>query len=88
MILMESLRVYPPVWVIPRDALKDDEIGGYRIPAGATILLSPCLTHRHRRLRGSMSRMHPGSSRWPDTRVQATLHRQHPVSSPTSVLQT
>jgi cytochrome P450 len=47
MILQESLRVYPPVWVIPRDAVKDDEIGGYRIPAGSTILLSPYLTHRH-----------------------------------------
>ena len=45
-ILQESLRVYPPVWVIPRDAINDDEIGGYRIPAGSTILLSPYLTHR------------------------------------------
>ena len=47
MILQESLRVYPPVWVIPRDAIGDDEIGGYRIAAGSTILLSPYLTHRH-----------------------------------------
>jgi cytochrome P450 len=48
MVLQESLRLYPPVWVIPRDAIKDDCIGGYRIPAGSTILLSPYLTHRHR----------------------------------------
>ena len=47
MILHESLRVYPPVWVIPRDAIHDDRIGGYHIPAGSTILLSPYLTHRH-----------------------------------------
>lgn len=47
MILQESLRVYPPVWVIPRDAINDDQIGGYRIRAGSTILLSPYLTHRH-----------------------------------------
>jgi cytochrome P450 len=47
MILQESLRMYPPVWVIPRDAINDDQIGGYRIPAGSTILLSPYLTHRH-----------------------------------------
>ena len=46
-ILQEALRVYPPVWVIPRDAIKDDEIGGHRIPAGSTILLSPYITHRH-----------------------------------------
>jgi cytochrome P450 len=47
MILQESLRLYPPVWVIPRDAIKDDEIGGCRIPAKSTILLSPYITHRH-----------------------------------------
>lgn len=47
MVLQESMRVYPPVWVIPRDAVNDDVIGGYRIPAGSTILLSPYLTHRH-----------------------------------------
>jgi cytochrome P450 len=46
MILHESMRVYPPVWVIPRDAINDDRIGGYRIPKGSTILLSPYLTHR------------------------------------------
>lgn len=47
MVLQESMRVYPPVWVIPRDAINDDEIGGYRIPGGSTVLLSPYLTHRH-----------------------------------------
>jgi cytochrome P450 len=47
MILQESMRLYPPVWVIPRDAIHDDEIGGYRIRAGSTVLLSPYLTHRH-----------------------------------------
>jgi cytochrome P450 len=47
MILQESLRLYPPVWVIPRDAIDDDRIGGCRIRAGSTILLSPYITHRH-----------------------------------------
>jgi cytochrome P450 len=45
-ILQESLRLYPPVWVIPRDAIHDDEIGGYQVPAGSTILLCPYLSHR------------------------------------------
>lgn len=47
MIVQESLRLFPPVWVIPRDAINDDEIGGYRIPAGSTVLLSAYVTHRH-----------------------------------------
>jgi cytochrome P450 len=47
MIVQECLRLIPPVWIIPRDAINDDEIGGYRIPAGSTVLLCPYLTHRH-----------------------------------------
>lgn len=46
MVVHESLRLYPPVWVIPRDAIHEDRIGGCRVPAGATILLCPYLTHR------------------------------------------
>lgn len=46
LVLQESMRLYPPVWVIPRDATNDDVIGGYRVPAGSTILLSPYVTHR------------------------------------------
>jgi cytochrome P450 len=47
MVAQEALRLYPPVWVIPRDAIKNDCIDGHRIPAGSTILLSPYVTHRH-----------------------------------------
>lgn len=47
MVLQEALRLYPPVWAIPRQAIADDEIGGYRIRAGAPVTLSPYLTHRH-----------------------------------------
>ena len=48
MIVQESLRLIPPVWIIPRNSLQEDEIGGFRIPAGSTVLLCPYLTHRHR----------------------------------------
>jgi cytochrome P450 len=47
MVVQEALRLYPPVWVIPRDAIKDDCIDGHHIPAGSTILLSPYVTHRY-----------------------------------------
>jgi cytochrome P450 len=47
MVLQEAMRLYPPVWVIPRDAINEDRIGSFPIPAGSTILLSPYLTHRH-----------------------------------------
>jgi cytochrome P450 len=47
MVLEEAMRLYPPGWAIPREALQDDEIDGYHIAAGSLILVCPFLTHRH-----------------------------------------
>jgi cytochrome P450 len=46
-VLDESLRLYPPVWLIPRRAIAADEVGGYPIPAGSEVLISPYVLHRH-----------------------------------------
>lgn len=46
-VLNESMRLYPPVWALPRVALEDDEVSGHRIPRGDTVLLVPYVTHRH-----------------------------------------
>lgn len=43
----ETMRLYPPLWIQGRVTLKDDEIDGYRVPAGATVLLIEYLTQRH-----------------------------------------
>lgn len=42
----EGLRMVPPVPSLPRRALKDFDFGGYRIPAGTHIGISPALTHK------------------------------------------
>jgi len=42
----EALRLYPPVWLFSRKAINDDEMMGYRIPAGTNVFLSPYFTHR------------------------------------------
>jgi cytochrome P450 len=42
----ESMRLYPPGPFIGREAIEDDELGGYRIPAGSTIALCQYATHR------------------------------------------
>lgn len=47
MAVEESLRLYPPVWVLARQAVNEDEIGGYRIPKKSMVVLSPFVTHRH-----------------------------------------
>jgi cytochrome P450 len=43
----EVLRLYPPAWLITRKALAGDVLGGREVPAGALIILSPYLLHRH-----------------------------------------
>ena len=43
----EVLRLYPPAWLITRKALAADVIDGVEIPAGALIILSPALVHKH-----------------------------------------
>lgn len=43
----ECMRLFPPVWVIERAALDRDEIGGYEIPRGWVVAVSPWALHRH-----------------------------------------
>ncbi|MFV2178828.1 cytochrome P450 [Actinomadura sp. LOL_016] len=45
-VVQELLRLYPVGWIFPRISLKDTEIGGVRVKAGQTVLISPFLTHR------------------------------------------
>jgi cytochrome P450 len=47
MVLEETLRLYPPAVGFNRKAMADDEVGGYVVPAGTLIWLSPYTTHRH-----------------------------------------
>jgi cytochrome P450 len=48
-IIKEAMRLYPPVAVMPRIAIQDYEIGGYKVPAGCTVLISAWTMHRHPR---------------------------------------
>ncbi|HLF87324.1 MAG TPA: cytochrome P450 [Anaerolineales bacterium] len=43
----EALRLYPPAWIQGREAVEDDEIGGYHIPAGSYIVMNQFGVHRH-----------------------------------------
>jgi cytochrome P450 len=47
MVLQEAMRLYPPVWILTRNAQGDDEIGGYHVPAGSDVLICPYTLHRH-----------------------------------------
>ncbi len=42
----EALRLYPPAWLITRRALGPDLLGGWPVPAGALLILSPYVVQR------------------------------------------
>lgn len=46
-VLSESMRLYPPVWTVERDATEDDEVAGVPVSAGSTVIVPPYLVHRH-----------------------------------------
>ncbi len=45
-VLKETLRLYPPVWLFSRRAIKEDRLGEYRVPAGAHVFIAPYFLHR------------------------------------------
>ena len=45
----EAIRLYPPVPVLGREAMRDEHIRTRPIPAGSLVLVVPWLLHRHRR---------------------------------------
>jgi len=47
MTLEESLRLYPPAWILGRKALADDRLGDHEIKAGSVLALCPYTMHRH-----------------------------------------
>jgi cytochrome P450 len=46
-VVAEALRLYPPGWLLSRRAIAPDVLAGYELPAGADVLFSPYLLHRH-----------------------------------------
>ena len=50
MVWEETLRLYPPVHRIDREALGDDEVCGHRVKKGETVTIWPWILHRHRAL--------------------------------------
>jgi cytochrome P450 len=46
----EAIRLYPPAWVFEREAVAEDQVGGHRVPAGATLILPTYLIQRDPRM--------------------------------------
>jgi cytochrome P450 len=61
-VVTESMRLYPPAWVIGRRALKEYAVGPYVAPARSILVLSPYVLHRDARFFPEPERFDPG--RW------------------------
>jgi cytochrome P450 len=44
-VIMEAMRLYPPFWMVDREALADDRAGGLDIPKGSTVVVFIYGTH-------------------------------------------
>jgi cytochrome P450 len=62
MVLRESMRLYPPVWVIGRRALAPFRLGEYELPADTNVLISQLILHRDARYFPEPPRFNP--DRW------------------------
>jgi cytochrome P450 len=62
MVILETLRLYSPIYLYDRSPSRDTALGGYRIKKGAIIFLSPYAMHRHPRYYPDPERFDP--DRW------------------------
>lgn len=71
-VITETLRLYPPAWLLTRSAVVDTHVGGQPIPAGTIIAYSPYLIHHRADLYPDPERFIPdrwaGTHRLPPTR--------------------
>lgn len=63
-VLLESLRLYPPTWLIRRTTTRATELGGYALPPGHNVALSPYVLNRDSTAFASAAVFDP--SRWDD----------------------
>ena len=61
-VITETLRLYSPVWILPRRALVDVELDGHLLPAGGRMFFSPYALNRDTRLHRDPDRFDP--DRW------------------------
>ena len=61
-IVTESMRLYPPAWIIGRRAIDEYAIGDYRLPPRAIVFMSPFVMHRDGRFYDQPGQFNP--DRW------------------------
>jgi cytochrome P450 len=71
-VITESLRVYPTVWLIGREAASSCDLGPYRVPKGMTMWMSQWVLHRDPRFFDDPESFRP--ERWDDDLARRLPH--------------
>ena len=58
-VIQETLRLYPAAYLFAREAVGDQILEGYKIPAGTMIFITPYVTHRDSRFWADPERFDP-----------------------------
>ena len=61
-VITESMRLYPPAWIVGRRAINEYPVGDYVLPPRTIVLLSPWITQRDARFFQRPDRFEP--ERW------------------------
>lgn len=64
----EALRLYPPAFLITREANAPDTLGDFDVPAGSIVSISPFVVHRHERYWADPDRFDPARFATPPAR--------------------
>lgn len=78
-VFAEALRMYPPIYIIARQATEDFSIDSYRIPSGTIVLMSPYLIHHDNRFHKDPETFNPDN--WSeDTITKGSRYEYIPFS--------
>jgi cytochrome P450 len=78
-VVAESMRLYPPAWVVARRALTDVDVQGYRVRAGDLVAMSPWVIHRDARWFPEPARFLP--ERWLVADAERPRHAYFPFGA-------
>ena len=67
-VFAEAMRLYPPAWAIGRMAIEDHNFGGFEIPKGSLVIISPYIAHRDKRFWENADEFIP--ERWSDQSIK------------------
>ncbi len=67
-VILESMRLYPPAYMVGREAIADCEVGGYPVPRGMTLFMPEWVVQRDPRFFPEPEQFRP--ERWQEERIK------------------